>query len=542
MSENRSGFLRRVRARMRLAWLSTTAQRFAPYLGLAVVAILTVDWLTAFDRGLLLSVSLVAVFLFGLTIRTATFRITPWDASRAAERGLRARDVLTTALEFDDSDDGIHGMIQQRADRLTEKARPSDAIPIRADGRSLSRLGLAAALALVIGLLPPLGSTPAMSSDLSAALEEEAERIEQIAEAVEETDVETSEDIVSELESLAQELRDAESLDQALQSLEEAESRLGSQVDPDFLSQKTAVQGLARDLALRPLTEDAPLDASSQLQELANSLDSLSEPEQAALSDRLSDLAESQASGNAELSSRLSEASRALEEDNLEATATALEQAGIDHQSGLDDARGQQALSETRRALDGARSRLSGDGTGQQGQEGEGQEGEGRDGEGQEGERQGNGQGQGDGQGQGQGEGQGQGAGQGANPAGGGGEITDVAPGEGGASGQGQQGNVGAGDNQDHGTDVDAANVFSPIEEGTLSDLLQVDIEGGSGEGDVVGQAETPTASGESVVPYAQVLPEYLNQAADTLGELQLPPSMRGIVQSYFDRLAEEAR
>jgi hypothetical protein len=44
------------------------------------------------------------------------------------------------------------------------------------------------------------------------------------------------------------------------------------------------------------------------------------------------------------------------------------------------------------------------------------------------------------------------------------------------------------------------------------------------------------------VVPYAQVLPEYLNQAADALGELRLPPSMRGIVQTYFDLLAAEAR
>jgi len=43
-------------------------------------------------------------------------------------------------------------------------------------------------------------------------------------------------------------------------------------------------------------------------------------------------------------------------------------------------------------------------------------------------------------------------------------------------------------------------------------------------------------------VPYAQVLPNYLGEAADTLSTLQLPPSLRGIVQSYFDRLATEAR
>jgi hypothetical protein len=72
--------------------------------------------------------------------------------------------------------------------------------------------------------------------------------------------------------------------------------------------------------------------------------------------------------------------------------------------------------------------------------------------------------------------------------------------------------------------------------------MLQVAIDGGSGNGAVVGTADAPTQTGQSVVPYAQVLPQYLNQAADALGELQLPPSMRSIVQTYFDLLADEAR
>ena len=109
-------------------------------------------------------------------------------------------------------------------------------------------------------------------------------------------------------------------------------------------------------------------------------------------------------------------------------------------------------------------------------------------------------------------------------------------------AGQGGRGSVGAGDAQDHGTDVETADVFNPIDEGILYDLIQVGIDGGTGDGDVLGRADAPTTRGESVVPYAQVLPEYLNQAADALTELRLPPSMRGIVQNYFDLLAEEAR
>jgi len=541
LTENRAGFLRRIRARMRLAWLSATAQAYAPFLGLFIVVTLAIDWLTGFDRGPLVAAITVALFLVSLIVGSVALRISPWDASRAAERGLGAHDVFTTALEFSDPDDGVHRVIQARADELVEKATASQAIPIRADRSKLRQLGTAAALALVLGLLPPLGSAPALSSDLQTALEQEAEQLERIADAVEDADVETSDEIVAELERLAEELRSVETLEQALQALEEAETRLGEQVDSDFLSQKAAVQGLARDLALRPLVDGAPVDATSQLEALASSLDALSEPELAALEDRLSDLAESQAAGNAALSTQLSEAARALGEGELGEAASALQQAAVDQQSGLDGARGQQALTETQGALEGARTRLSGDGLGQ-GQGGSEGQNDGQAGEGQgSGEGEGQGQGQGRGDGEGEGEGQG-GAGQGGQPAGGGGEVTGVAPGDGSAQGQGGPGSVGAGDGQDHDSDVATAEVFSPIEEGAISDLLQVDIEGGAGEGDILGRADAPTARGDSIVPYAQVLPEYLNQAADALGELQLPPSMRGIVQTYFDLLASDAR
>ena len=520
---------------MRLAWLTATAQQLAPYLGLAVTLSLAVDWLTPFDYGLVAAGGLVAIYVLALLIGVAILRITTWDASRAAERGLGARDALTTALEFNDPANGAHVSIQDRADRIATGSKISEAIPIGADGRRLRQLGLAAALALVIGLLPPLGSTPALSSDVADAIEAEADQIERIAAAVEESEVDTADDIVAELESLAQQLRRSETLEQALQALEDSETRLSSEVDPSFLSQKAAVQGLARDLALRPLSDGAPLDAASQLEQAAEELQELSDPELAALADRLSDLAESQATGNAELSSQLSEASRALSEGDLEAATRSLQNAAREQESGLDGARGQQALSETQRAIEGARSRLGGAGTsGQNEGQGEG-EGEG------EGAGEGAGEGQGAGEGGGAGEGESQGGAGGQQSGGGSGEISNVAPGDGNASGQGGQGSVGANGSDDHGTDVETADVFDPIGGESLTDLLQVDIEGGDADGDVTGRAEGPTTRGESVVPYAQVLPEYLNQAADALGELQLPPSMRGIVQAYFDRLAEEA-
>ncbi len=210
MSEDRRGFLRRIRARMRLAWLTATSQRYAPHVGVALLVILVADWLTPFDQGLLVAGLLLAVYVTALLVIAFSLRISDWDASRAAERGLGGRDALTTALEFTDEDDDVHRLIQDRADTLVAASTAADAIPLHADRSRLRQFGMAAALAIAIGILPPLGSTPALSSDAATAIEEEAANLERIAEAVAETDVENADEIVAELERLAEELRQAE--------------------------------------------------------------------------------------------------------------------------------------------------------------------------------------------------------------------------------------------------------------------------------------------------------------------------------------------
>lgn len=526
MSEIRRGFLRRIRARMRLSWLSSTAQHYAPYLGLAMVGLFLAGWITAWDGALRYTLLLFLVAFAALAVGALMVRISPWDASRAAERGLDAHDAFTTALEFDDPDDEVHAEIQRRADLLAESSDVSAAIPLSAQPTRLRQFGIAAALALLIGLLPPFTDTPALSSDLEAAIHAEAEEVERIAEAVEASDVENADEIVAELEKLAEELRESLTLDEALQALEKADARLDAGLDPKFLAQKAAVQGLATDLTLRPLVSGAPLDAASQLNELADSLAGLSEPERQAISDRLGDLAESQAAGNPSLSGQLSDAAAALGAGDLAGAQQALQNAASSQQSGLASARGQQAITETQRALAGVAARLGAEGQGQ----GQGQ-----------GEGSGQGPGQGEGQGQGQGSGAGQGGGGGQGGGAGSGAISGVAPGQGSATGQGGSGTVGAGSKGEFGTGVETSSVFSPIDRGEVSDLIQVGIDGGSGEGAIVGRGDAPTQRGDSIIPYAQVLPEYLNDAADALAALRLPPSMRSIVQSYFDQLAFEA-
>lgn len=523
MSETRRRFFKQIRRRIRIAWLAATAQQLAPYLGLVIVILFFVDWLTRWDDAVAFSLAAAGGFAAALVIGSLSIRITDWDASRAAERGLGARDALTTALEFNDPADEVHRAIQAEADSIAASNDPAVAIPVKTRPDRLRQVGMAFAVALALALIPPFADTPALSIDVQTALEKEAEQLDEIADAIEAQDLENKDEIAEELRRLAEELRSAQTLEEALEALDKSEKRLDALKDPNALAQKAAVQGLASDLALRPLVDGTSLDASTQLGELAEQLDQLSEPELRALQDRLSDLAASQAAGNPDLASQLSEAAANLESGNLAAASQALSDAAMSQSQGVSQARGQQAISEVQNALAAVSSRLSGEGMPADGSGGAGQ---GEGGEGQEGSQGGSGQGQG-----------GQGGSAGAS-----GQISDVSPGSGDAQGQGGQGTVGAGDGQGHGTEVDTSSVYDPAVTGPAADLLQVHISGGGTLGDVTGVNDTETQQGEAIVPYATVLPQYLNEAADALAALRLPPGMRTIVQSYFDRLAQAAQ
>jgi hypothetical protein len=518
LNDSIRAFYRRIRLRMRLAWLSETTQVYAPYLMVAIVALFVVDWLTDWDSALASAALLLAAYLLALGIGALVLRISSWDASRAAERGLGIRSTLSTALEFDDPENDVHQGIQALARQIAAGADTRRAIPVPVRKDKLRQVAYGTALALVFALLPALGGSTALSGDMATALEAEARELEELAKSIQQADVANSEQISEELLTLAQQLREARTLEEGLAALDSTEKRLTADVDPQFLAQKAAVQGLARDLALRPLVDGAPLGAAEQLEELAERLNELSDPELRSLKDRLADLAAAQASGNPELSSQLASASNALSQGDLTVARQSLNQAARGQQTGVSEARDQQALSETLRALSSVSARLQGEGQGQ-------------------------GDGEGQGQGQGQGDGQGQGQGQNGQAGGGaGGVISGVSPGDGNATGQGGQGTVGSGNPDESGSEAQVTDIYDPVDTGNLSDLLQVTIEGGSADGDIVGRGDAPTERGQSVVPYAQVLPQYLNEAADALQTLRLPPSMRGIVQRYFDQLANEAR
>ncbi len=526
MNPTHRPFWRRVRLRIRTSWLAATAQLVAPVAAATSVVAIAASRLTADPRYLRLGAALLATAVVILVLRAATFRLSHWDVVRAAERGLDAGDTLTSSLEFTDDTDPFHLQIQQRADSILATARADRAIPMRLDRIRLSRAGLIAGFALLAALLPAITADPALSADESSLLTEEAVQLEEIADAIE-AQVADSDRIADELRTLADSLRKSGSLDEGLRELDASSRRLQADADPKALTQRAAVQGLARDLALRPLTA-GHADAAAQLEALAAELAGLSAPEQAAIADRLGELAEAQAAGNPGLSSSLATAGQGIRSGGTAAASAALGEAAASYRNALGAARGQQALDEALRAIAGASSRLgSGQGTGAASSAGGA----------------GNGEGGGDGSGPGSGGGQGGGSGSGGQGAGSpSGIISGVRGGDGTAAAIGGAGSVGAGGELGEERSVRTDTVFEPADVGGVSELLQVGLDGGQGDGPILGTADAPTELGEALVPFTQVLPTYLTDAADALERLELSPSMRSIVRTYFDLLAEQAR
>ena len=244
------------------------------------------------------------------------------------------------------------------------------------------------------------------------------------------------------------------------------------------------------------------------------------------LADRLDALAQSQSAGNPEVAEQLRQAASDLRSGNAAAAADALNRAAGNQRLSNADLATRDVADAASNAASAGADRLrdpasAGDGSGQ-------------------GDGEGDGSGDGEGNGQGNGSGNGQGSGQGKGGAGGSpsGQVGGASPTGGQSSGQGGPGTPGAGELSDGNSEVSRAQVFDPESGGAGTDV-KVDIEGGAGEGQTVGRGDAATTEGSAFVPLQDVLGDYLDRAATSLDELDLPPDLRTTVRDYFDHLAE---
>jgi len=506
------------RARRRLT-VMLAAHSFAWVIGIAALAC-----------GMLASLARVVVLPWADTTIVVTMTVAGLVALAIVVQ--KRPSIRRTSIEIDNRLGG-YDRVSTAVERLSDSPVLSDVERTQvnsatawANGRSLDGFGpvlvtpailflAALALAGLVVLVVAPSSADAIANEreaMQALIDEEADALEELSE-------ELPEEVAEELRAIVEELRAAETLEEALAKLAEARQTLSNMEDPNELAKKTALAGLAARLAQQPLSNGGSLEES--LAAIAESLAGATEEEKAALAQELADRADDFAGIDNQLAQALDNASSALASGGAPDLATVGEAAArtsADVSTSEAAGAASAAVAESQRMLSDAAAQGQGDG------QGDGQ-----------GEGAGAGQGEGAGEGQGAGQGQGTGQGQGAGGGGGGQGGAGTSPGAtNGGTGSGSLGRGGFSDEDPlagpvRGDIVDAASV-------TSNDEVRVDIFGNL-LGNTVGSAEGTGLANTPSVSYQDVFEQYRAEALDSLGGLTVPLSLQDIVNSYFTEL-----
>jgi hypothetical protein len=521
--------LRRVRRRLRWAWAAVVGQLAAPIVAGVAVVLLILGRVTPLPRTGWAAVVLIGASLLALLVATIRLRIPELVTARAADRGLATRDAFATALQFRNSEAPLAARVRDRAEELAQAGTPTTAIRMPLRARRLLVTGVLGVAILVLAALPnPQDSARARARAEHAQSAAAGRKLQQAAAALAKSPNQTAQQaaVAAQLAALARQLQQGSSVNGARQAVDQLASSLASQLSPNALSEKAAVLGLGQSLAGHPLTSTTAGSASQQLSQAAAQLSQLNAAAQAALADRLGSLAATQTQGDPAAASDLSAAATALANGSSAAAAAALNAAAADQNAAATDVVNQSTITDALGALAVAGSGLA---ASQGSQGGQGSQGTSPGSQGSQGQGQGQGQG-GQGQGQGQGQGtQGQGVGGASGQVGG----TNAA-----TAGNGATGGTGTPNGTGHNASVglQQASVYSPVTSGA-GPVLNAAGPQNSGPSQVSGSSTGPNIVTNPVQPLSNVLPQYQAQATQALATLNLPPSQRSLVESYFQGL-----
>lgn len=506
-----AGIIRRV-----VAALGASAALAAGLVGVAR------HWVIEWAEGVALA--LVALAALGALVWSLLRRPSPVESAIAVDRRLGGYDRVTTALLAGDEAEDEMSARQQAAAAAWAEAR--DVRPVAAlvpDRRAWGLTLLAVAVLAALILIPaPTDTALAQREADRAAIDAEADRLEELAE-------DAPADLAEQLDALAEELRRSPDIESALETLGEARQELAEALDPAALARRTGLAGLDASFQQQPIGEGN--SAEEQLQALADRVEGgdLSGLAQAVA--QLRERAADAAGVDPELSDALAEAAEQLTQ-LAAGTGEASEAAGALREAAAAVGDARQAA-----AADQARAQAAGEvGDAQQrlaDAAGEGGEGSG------EGSGDGSGQGAGEGSGSGSGQGSGQGGGQGGQGGGGGGGGNGAGGQQGGTAGSGSggsgMGSGGFGD-EDPNQAPGRATVFDPISE-ALGERERVDL-AGSEEGEVQGLTDgRGGVENLPLTPYSERFAEYQSQALESLDSLAVPGSVRDVVREYFTLL-----
>lgn len=323
------GLLRHVRRRIRLAWTLATAQRWVLAWSGVVLALIVIARAIAWTWLQPAALLVVVVALVVLVIRAAAVPVGFEAAARRADRGLGTHDALSSALQFGtvNGDGDVFGQrIRARATFVAERADARDAVPLRVRWKPFA--GALVVFVLAIGLVlltAPRSATVSASERDRDALAAEADTLRERAEELRGDDAASPDQLTlaQQLDQLADELQQANDLDEGLDALDQVRSELEARIDDTYLAEKSAVQGLNRSLAAQPLGANAG-GAAEQLAALGAELDALSDEERQSLAERLAAAAETQAVGNPAAAAALSAAASSLGAGDVSGAAAAL--------------------------------------------------------------------------------------------------------------------------------------------------------------------------------------------------------------------------
>jgi hypothetical protein len=465
--------------------------------------------------------------LIGAVVATVGWRRAwpSWtEVARFADSGLGGRDRLVTALEFAGEGGWLYQRQRQDAALFAGAVRLTDLGPFNWPWRTLAIAIATAVATAVLALLPnPAVQQLRQHRAAVAAQDRAGDQVGAIArQAAGQSrpgeDPQKRQALTQDLQKGSDAVRKAPDPQSALASLSQAQDQLRQLQDPALGTKQDAAAAAGRTLAGNPqaskvgaaLAAQDMKSAQSELNNLAQSLPSLSQQQQQQLADSLAQ-ASASASGDPKLQQSLKKASDALKKGEIPTAQQALQQAAQESQSVKASEDFQGDVNQAVNGLQQAKAPLA--------QQASGQTGQGQD------------QGQGA-QGQGAQSQAAQGQAAGAPAQGGQGQGAPTQGQGQSAQGQGSSGGTGSGGS---GSGGGSGTAGSKPAAGSEKVYVPGQAQGVSGNG-------TPDGSGQGVqnglLPYDQVLGQYQDAALSQVNRADIPEQERQLVQQYFNNLS----
>jgi hypothetical protein len=455
------------------------------------------------------------------------------EVARVADSGLNGRDRLVTALEFAGEGGWLYQRQRQDAALFAGAARLGDLGPFSWPWRTLAIAVGVAVAATVLAVLPNPALQQLRQHQAAVAAQDRAgDQVATIArQAAAQSrpgeDPQKRQALTQDLQKASDAVRKAPDPQSALASLSQAQDQVRQLQDPALGARQDGAAAAGRTLAGNPQAAKAGAalagqdmkSAQSELNNLAQSLPSLSQQQQQQLANSLAQ-ASASASGDPKLQQSLKQASDALKKGDVGAAQQTLQQAAQESQSVKASEDFQGDVNQAINGLQQAKAPLAQQAAGQNGQ-GQGAQSQGAQSQGAQ-SRAAQGQ---------------AGAGQAAGAQGQGGQgqgIPNQGQGQSAQSAQGQSGSGGTGSGGS-GSGGGSGTAGSKPAAGSEKVYVPGQAQGISGNG-------TPDGSGQGVqnglVPYDQVLGQYQDAALSQVNRADIPEQERQLVQQYFNDLS----